>query len=951
MRSPVARRRRGNELGLGLMAVVVTGGGYLLLLLAEKPDIPADLWLFLAALLGLYVVAHIAVRRFAPRADATLLPIAFILNGIGFVTISRLDRDLARVQAIWTAVGVARVRAHPRVRAPRAHARALQVHVPAHRRGRAAPAAAPGSGARDQRRAPVGAVRAGELPAGRGGEGATRRLLRRVPRRQARAARGREPPPRAADAPRPEAPRPAAPRVGRLDPRDGPPEGPRVVAPLLRGVRGDALHRDRTLGVPRRRVRDVRRGRRRSRTSCSRTCRTASSWADPWSVAQTTGYQLVQSLYAFGTGRLRGHRSRAREPAEDPQRVDRLRVLRRSARSSACIGTVAICMLFLLFVGSGFRIAVQAERPFSKLFAAGLTTIVGVQTFVIIGGVIRVIPLTGVTLPFISYGGSSLVANFVLVALLLRISDETVEHQEMPRPVATARTGARRRRRGARPAGRPVNRAIRQRRHRGERADPRARRAAHLPAGRRRRQPRQTTRGTCARCSATSTGRAARSSPPTARSSPTSVPTRRRRLQVPAHVPARRPVRADQRRTSRSVVGNTGVEESYNDVLTGRDAGHLRLSDLGGIFSGKNDTGNVVLSLSQTRAAGGARRARRATRLGRRARHAKTGEIVAMFSNPTFDPNPLAEPRPGGRASRVQRAQRRPDEARRCRARTARSTRRARRSRSSPARARSTPGSRHRSSPSIPFVELDPAPGLGRTPLQLRRRGRAAATSPRASCTRATRRSARSGSTSATRSCPRSTTAASASARRRSTSARRGRRASAPRRAFDDDQAVLRQGRDRPAGRRGHPARDGARGRGHRERRRDHGAARGPRDPGLRRHGGEDDREQAVEDAASRRRTRRALTDMMVQVVAARHRHRRADPGGHGRGQDRYRAERRPEPRRTRGSSRSRRPRAPQYAVVGDRRARRRPSVATRRPVARSPRRSPSRCSQALLGV
>ena len=58
-------------------------------------------------MLGLYVVAHLAVRRFAPRADPTLLPIAFLLNGIGFVTISRLDRDLARVQAIWTAVGIA----------------------------------------------------------------------------------------------------------------------------------------------------------------------------------------------------------------------------------------------------------------------------------------------------------------------------------------------------------------------------------------------------------------------------------------------------------------------------------------------------------------------------------------------------------------------------------------------------------------------------------------------------------------------------------------------------------------------------------------------------------------------------------------------------------------------------------------------------------------------------
>ena len=90
------------------------------------------------------------------------------------------------------------------------------------------------------------------------------------------------------------------------------------------------------------------------------------------------------------------------------------------------LGTVAVCMLFLLLVGSGFRIAIQADRPFSKLFASGLTTIIGVQTFVIVGGVIRVIPLTGVTLPFVSYGGSSLIANFVIIALLLRISDATV---------------------------------------------------------------------------------------------------------------------------------------------------------------------------------------------------------------------------------------------------------------------------------------------------------------------------------------------------------------------------------------------------------------------------------------------------------------------------------------------------------------------------------------------
>jgi len=84
----------------------------------------------------------------------------------------------------------------------------------------------------------------------------------------------------------------------------------------------------------------------------------------------------------------------------------------------------------MLIVGSGFRIAIEATRPFSKLFAAGLTTILGLQTFIIIGGVTRMIPLTGITLPFVSYGGSSLVANFVILALLLRMSDENANATE-----------------------------------------------------------------------------------------------------------------------------------------------------------------------------------------------------------------------------------------------------------------------------------------------------------------------------------------------------------------------------------------------------------------------------------------------------------------------------------------------------------------------------------------
>jgi cell division protein FtsW (lipid II flippase) len=76
-------------------------------------------------------------------------------------------------------------------------------------------------------------------------------------------------------------------------------------------------------------------------------------------------------------------------------------------------------------VGTGLRVAVWAERPFEKLLTTGLALILGVQTFVIVGGVTRLIPLTGITFPFVSYGGSSLVANYVLLALLLRVSDTT----------------------------------------------------------------------------------------------------------------------------------------------------------------------------------------------------------------------------------------------------------------------------------------------------------------------------------------------------------------------------------------------------------------------------------------------------------------------------------------------------------------------------------------------
>jgi cell division protein FtsW (lipid II flippase) len=93
------------------------------------------------------------------------------------------------------------------------------------------------------------------------------------------------------------------------------------------------------------------------------------------------------------------------------------------AQELGLIGAAGLLLLYMLFVVRGMRIALRAEDGFSKLLAAGLTFGFGLETFIILGGVLRVVPLTGITLPFVSYGGTSIVANFLLLAGLLLVSD------------------------------------------------------------------------------------------------------------------------------------------------------------------------------------------------------------------------------------------------------------------------------------------------------------------------------------------------------------------------------------------------------------------------------------------------------------------------------------------------------------------------------------------------
>jgi cell division protein FtsW (lipid II flippase) len=422
--SPLARSRRTTELTLVVMAALITGAAYTLTALGTNAEIPPGIVFFVAVLLGLLLCAHVVVRLVARGADGTLLPIAALLHGIGFVMIARLDDELAGLQATWSLVAiVAFVTTLLVVQRASDLARYSWLFFVAGAFLLLLPLV-PGLGTNiNGARIWVSLGPINFQP----GEFAKIFLAiffasYLADRRELIAA--------------------STWKVGPLHLPE-----PRYIAPILMawGFAVVVMVFQKDLGssllfftlfvvmmwVATERVGYLVLGTLLfaaaaylSWTQFGHVQTRVDVWLDPWADPLDKGYQILQSLYGLADGGLTGTGLGRGNPGQVPEAQNDF-IFSAIGEEWGLIGASAVLMAFVLLVGAGLRIALRTDRPFEKLLAVGLTTIVGVQGFIIIGGVIKIVPLTGVTLPFVSYGGSSLVANYVLLALLIRLSDSS----------------------------------------------------------------------------------------------------------------------------------------------------------------------------------------------------------------------------------------------------------------------------------------------------------------------------------------------------------------------------------------------------------------------------------------------------------------------------------------------------------------------------------------------
>ena len=425
------KARRRTELGLLVAASVIITCAYALMIYGNTAKVPTDVAPLLATMLALGAVAHIANRIFVPSAHPVVLPIAFLLNGLGYVMILRIDLahryDYAPLQAAWTAAGVAayiitlavirRSRDLDRYRYLLLALGVVLLLLPLVPHLGVSPALTGGA----RLWVHVGRFEFQPVELAKivlviffASYFAEKRELLSIPTA----------------------------RVGNRLVVD-----PRPLIPILLAwvfaIGVMSLEHDigfsallftlfigmlwvttgRTgyvvIGLVLFAVGAYLSGRYLSQTHIR-----IEDWLDPWRYAQSSGEQLVQSWYSLGSGGIGGSGLGLGTGAYQIPVANTDFIFAVIGEEMGLLGSTMVVVAFLLLIGAGLRIAQAARSEFAKLTAVGLTMIVGFQAFFIIGGIVRLLPLTGITLPFVSYGGSALIANYVLIALLMRISNE-----------------------------------------------------------------------------------------------------------------------------------------------------------------------------------------------------------------------------------------------------------------------------------------------------------------------------------------------------------------------------------------------------------------------------------------------------------------------------------------------------------------------------------------------
>jgi cell division protein FtsW (lipid II flippase) len=435
------RTRRGVELAMLVFAVLIALGAYANVGLTRSHRIPPNTLTYGLGLGALVLIAHLAVRRFASYADPLLLPCVALLNGVGLVLIHRLDlvapktdRSDATLQLAWSAIGVVAfiavlvvVRDHRRLQRYTYTSMLvglLLLAIPSMLPARFSEV----NGARNWIRFAGFSIQPGEF---------AKVLLVifvagfLVAKRDALAL--------------------ASHRFMGLDLPRGRDLGPIVVAWL---VSIGLLVRGRDLGmsmlffgffivmlyIATERLSWLFIG---LLLFCGGTYvayhlfahvqERFEIWLHPFKHAQSAGYQLVQGLFGFSSGGIMGTGLGNGRPDLVPFAKSDF-IISAIGEELGLTGLMAILLVYVIIVSRGLRAALSVRDSFGKLLAAGLSVCLAVQIFVVVGGVMRLIPLTGITTPFLSYGGSSLVSNWALIAVLLRVSDSARRPAPPPGP-------------------------------------------------------------------------------------------------------------------------------------------------------------------------------------------------------------------------------------------------------------------------------------------------------------------------------------------------------------------------------------------------------------------------------------------------------------------------------------------------------------------------------------